>query len=200
MKTVVLHGELAEKFGAEWKLNVSSAAEAVRAIEANHPGFAQHIIDSDKQGVGYRVIVGEAPITVEEIPAPFSNRETLQIVPVIGGSKSGIFGIIAGIALIVASFIPGLNVAVWAGMSTTWASLAFSIGTSLLLGGVSQMLAGNPDTPKQDQAQAFEDKPSYYFNGAAESTNQGAPVAVGYGELIVGSHPISRGFEAENLI
>ncbi len=47
---------------------------------------------------------------------PLLPGTVIHIVPRMAGAKSGWFGVLAGAALIAASFIPGLNVAVWAGL------------------------------------------------------------------------------------
>jgi hypothetical protein len=74
--------------------------------------------------------------------------------------------------------------------STTLATVAFSVGVSLALGGIAQMLAPQPkfDGPQEEQ------QPSYVFNGAVNTTAQGQPVPVGYGRMIVGSAVIIGGF------
>lgn len=56
----------------------------------------------------------------------------VHIVPRMAGAKNGIWQVVAGAALIGASFIPGLNAVA--------AAVLFSAGTSMALGGVAQML------------------------------------------------------------
>lgn len=41
-----------------------------------------------------------------------------------------------------------------------------------------------------------ENKPSYNFNGAVNTTAQGNPVPLGYGRMIIGSAVISAGIYA----
>lgn len=204
MKQIKLHGDLATKFGEDWKLDVRNPGEAIRAIEANRPGFIQHILNSDKQGVGYRVVVGDRPLALEEVPAPFG-QETLHIVPVIGGAKSGGAMILLGAALIAISggsaailtttLIEGATVGVGA---MTLGGVAFTVGVSLVLGGVSQMLMKVPQAPSAQDVQ--EDLPSHFFNGPVNTGRQGSAIPVGYGTLLIGGIPISAGFTTENMI
>ena len=79
----------------------------------------------------------------------------------------------------------------------TFASIAMNLGLSMALGGISQMLAGNPATP--GPANAVTNLPSYAFNGAVNTAAQGNPVPICYGRLRVGSQVISTGLEATSL-
>ncbi len=187
LKTIRLGGALGREFGRVHRLAVANPAEAVRALCANFPRFRHYVIESDDRGVGYRVLVNKMALPkLEDIHHP-SGRGEIKIMPVIrGAAKGAIFEIIAGVALIAASFIPGLNVAVWAGASVTFASLAFSVGVSLVLGGISSLLSPHPKTPPQTQA-------SYLFNGPVNTSATGMPVPICYGNLIVGGAIISGG-------
>ena len=77
-------------------------------------------------------------------------------------------------------------------------SVAFAvgmIGASLLLGGVSMLLAGTPQIPGTDldKGESPEDVPSYFFRGAVNTSGQGRPVPVLIGRLKIGSHVASLG-------
>jgi len=193
---VILSGELAKRFGKRFELSISTPAEAIRALCANFKDFAAFVSDSEKRGVGYRVIVDKADIgTTDDIHNPFSR--TVRIVPVIMGAKSGVFQVIIGAALIAAAFWTGGVSLTAAGLAYSGLAgqLAFAIGTSLILGGISQMLAPMPKAGKP--AEAVNNQPSYVFNGPVNTTSQGQCVPVGYGRLIVGSAVISAGFTSD---
>lgn len=147
----------------------------------------------------YQVRIAGEDITEETLSArlhePLPPGAVIHIVPRMEGAKSGgLFQVIAGAALIVASFIPALNVAVWAGMAAlqgvTWASLAFSIGASLMLGGVAQMLAPKPQSPSLHSAD--NGKQNTYFSSLENMIAQGNPLPVLYGEMMTGSRRISQ--------
>lgn len=232
MNTVHLHGELGERFGREWQLEVSTPAEVFRAIEANRPGLRNFLIESSSQGVGYRVIVGERDIEVGELVHPLG-AASLTIVPVVAGAGKGLLGIVAGAALIY--FSGGMAAPlIAAGWSATAAamvgSVAMSVGISLVLGGVSQMLVKTPQAPPAAVMQeispmptdiaggavgsgsggggsitaaaaaaAPEAKNSYFFAGPLNRTQQGGPVPVGYGRLIIGSVVVGASVRIENI-
>jgi predicted phage tail protein len=70
-----------------------------------------------------------------------------------------------------------------------------------VLGGVVQMLTPVPSSKsgsQQEQA-STENKPSYLFNGGFNSTQQGLPVPVVYGQMLVGSSVITVGTWTEAL-
>lgn len=196
MKTIILNGQLGKTFGRRHRLDVRTAGEAVRALVANFPAIEKHLIET--KGVGYRVKLHDTPLQdLREIHHPVGGG-TITITPVIAGAGgNGLGQVLLGAALIAAAFIPGLNVAVWAGATTTWASVAFGVGVSLALGGVSQMLAPQPKS--QSPSERPENAPSYMFNGPVNTTAQGQPVPVGYGRLIVGGAVISAGLTTEEI-
>lgn len=143
----------------------------------------------------YQIRIAGEDVSEETLSArlhePLSPGAVIHIVPRMEGAKnSGLFQVIAGAALIVASFIPGLNVAVWAGMAATWSSLAFSIGASLMLGGVAQMLTPKPHSPSMHHAD--NGKQNVYFSSLDNMIAQGNPLPILYGEMLVGSRRISQ--------
>lgn len=206
MKTIYLLGELGKKFGRKHRLDVKTPAEAVRAFVANFPDFERYMIESGDRGVGYQVLAGATPIgNYDDIHNPTSDRESIRFIPTLtGAGGNGITSVLLGVALIAASFIPGLNVAVWstaAGVAgaATYASVAFGIGVSLALGGLAQMLTPTPKASSINTSPTAENAPSYAFNGPVNVTAQGNPVPIGYGRMIVGSAVISAGIVTEEI-
>ena len=63
MKTVYLHGPLGETVGREWRLNVKSPAEAIRAINVNTNGeFSDTLFSMAEQ----RALVGIVTLNEEK--------------------------------------------------------------------------------------------------------------------------------------
>ena len=56
-----------------------------------------------------------------------------------------------------------------------------------------------PDAQASEPSERPENKPSYSFNGAVNTTAQGHPVPVGYGRLVVGSAVISAGIDVDEV-
>ncbi|QDP47071.1 MAG: putative tail tip assembly protein I [Prokaryotic dsDNA virus sp.] len=194
MKTVMLYGSLGSQFGRVYRFEIQSPAEAVRALCATVKGFRQALSRGE-----YRVIVGgKSSLELNQVVHPISDRESIRIVPVVSGSGDGFGKILVGAALIGLSLaVPGFGAFTIAGQSFSVASIAGSIGFSLVLGGVSQMLFKPPKGP--DTAERPENKPSFIFNGAINTTRQGGIVPLCYGETVVGSQVISAGLSVEQL-
>lgn len=196
LRTVRLYGRLGTEFGRVHRLVVNSTAEAVRALCVVLPGFEAALASSSQNGVAYACFVGRRNIPEGELGHPVGNDD-IRIAPVPSGAKrGGLFQTVLGAALI--------GLAVWNPMG--WAALGakgaigtttmFSMGVSLAMGGVVQML-----TPQQ-KSLSTKDRPengaSYNFNGPVNTSAQGNPVAVLYGRMIVGSATISAGIFSED--
>lgn len=195
MIEVRLYGHLRARFGRGHRLDVSSPAEAVRALCAVVPGFKPHLLEHSEPG--YRVTVSRVPVDSEEqLHHPVGG--IIGIVPVVAG-RAGAGKILAGIALIVVSFfVPAAWGFAIGALQVSVSALAFNIGVSLVIGGVTQMLAGSPKAPTPSEQAS--NQPSYNFNGAVNVTGQGHPVPVCYGGPIrVGSQVISTGLSTAKL-
>lgn len=199
MKTVRLYGHLAKAFGRLHKLDVHTPAEAVRALCANFQGFQQHVIAHNLPG--YRVLVGKEPRDESGLHHG-GQSDFISIVPVVSGAGGSFGKILAGAALIgLSMWLPGVSTLgttlLWG--STTVGSLLGTIGFSLLLGGVSQMLFSPSKKSSSSDYEAADNKPSYNFNGAVNTVSQGNAVPLCYGLVTCGSQVISSGLSTEDI-
>lgn len=184
LRTIRIYGRLAKflkrrKFEAE----VATAAEAVRFLVTNFPQLEKHMGDQH-----YRVSVNGYDLSKDELHHPAGNE--IRIVPVLTGAGA-VGRILAGVALLVAAFaIPGF--AAWAG--PTAYGLIVGVGSSLVLGGVAQLLTPVPQIPQGIDKQN-DPRKSYSFSGIQQTSRQGVPVPIVYGETLVGSVVISAGID-----
>ena len=197
LRKIKLYGKLAKFIGHRvLEADVATAAEAVRFLLANWPELEAHMSDQH-----YRVSVGTYDIDLEELHHP-AGAAPISFVPVVAGAGA-VGRIIAGIALIaLAIALPGIGLAAGAKgaaviFGTTFSSISLGIGfagLSLVLGGVAQLLT---PTPKVPQGADNQDDPrkSYSFSGIQNTSRQGVPVPIVYGETIVGSVVISAGID-----
>lgn len=193
MRTIRLYGHLGKRFGRSHQLDVRTPAEAIRALSANFQSFAKVIADGE-----WRVLVGGKAQTIDQIQDPLA--ADISIVPAVGGA--GGFGkVVLGAALIAASFyLPGATYfSAASAFSIDAAAIASGIGTSLLIGGISEVLFAPPKASGADVKERPENRPSYVFNGAVNTTGQGNPVPLCYGRLRVGSQVISAGLFSEAI-
>ncbi|HDR1874522.1 tail assembly protein [Pasteurella multocida] len=204
IRKIRLKGELGKRFGKVHKLAVKTPAEAIRALCVLKEGFKEFLLNSEKHGIVYRFLVQREDIdgTPEEFQMQYGAKTEFHLIPVIRGSKrGGLFGLIAGAALIGLSIwnpaFLGLSTFGGTGMLANVATVPFMIGASLALGGISQLLTPIPkiDGPQERP----ENQPSYLFNGAVNTTQQGQPIPLLYGELIVGSAVVSAGLTDKEI-
>lgn len=191
MLTVTLYGFLAEKYGKTHRVDAKTPAEVIRAFCANFSDFKEQIIQ-DGQAF-YKIVAGRENRSDKD-SLHVGTSKTIKIIPIVGG-KSGLGKVILGAALIVASIY--LPVTPLIG-TMSLSSMAGSIGFSLVLGGISQMLFAPPKT-KMNMGERPENLPSYAFSGAINTTGQGNPVPLCYGRLRVGSQVISTGLSVAQL-
>lgn len=196
MITVILYGHLADKYGKRHKLDIKTPAEAIRALCANYKTFKDDLIQ-DGQAM-YRVLAGKEE-RADADGLHIGTAKSIKIIPVVAGA-GGLGKVLAGVALIWFSFaFPGFGAFNVLGQAFSVASIAGSIGTSLLLGGLSQMLSPAPKVSGSREATTAPGRPSFYFNGAINTTGQGNPVPVLYGRLRVGSQVISAGLDTVQI-
>nr|WP_306588150.1 tail assembly protein [Hafnia paralvei] len=162
-------------------------------------GFEACLLEAHKRGLTFAIFVGnERKRNIPEAEIEMTKgKEDIHLVPIIIGSKrGGLFQTILGVALIVAAtfFSGGLATAFTA--SGVWGGAMALTGTSMALGGVVQMLS--PQQAGIRMRQDPDNKPSYAFGGPVNSTAQGNPVAIGYGEREIGGAVISAGIYTED--
>ena len=189
LRKIRLYGQLAKFVGKRvLKADVATAAEAVRFLVANWPEIEKHMSNQH-----YRVSVGTYDLDENELHDPAGQQE-IRITPVLAGA--GAAGrIIAGIALVALSFIPGF--AAWAG--PTAYALISGVGASLLLGGVAQLLTPVPKT-SQGAGSDNDPKKTFNFSGIQQTSRQGVPVPCVFGLTLVGSVVISAGTDTVQVM
>lgn len=198
MQTIMLYGQLGQKFGRVHRYEVRTPAEAVRAMCATLKGFKQYVSDNRY----YRVLLaGKSELGEDDIVHPVSEKESIRIIPVVSGA-SGFGRVLAGAALIGLSLaFPAASATLQFGAfssSVSLSSLAMGVGASLLLSGVSSMLFA-PQSTNVDERERPENRPSFLFNGAVNTSRQGNPVPLCYGQMVVGSQVISSGLSVEQI-
>ncbi len=198
LRTIVLSGTLGKRFGRVHQLAVESAAEAVRALGVLLPGFNTFLNESRDKGLAFAVFYGKRNISESELRDPPSHND-IRIAPVVQGSKAaGLVQTVLGVALIAAAVFFAPAGAAGAGLLASGGAwgVAGAVGISLALGGVAQMIAG---TQKGlSSSESTDNTPSYNFSGIKNTTTQGNPVPLCYGEMTVGSALLSLSIVAED--
>jgi predicted phage tail protein len=204
MKVVKVYGALKKRLGkGRFEFNVDTPAEAMRALCANFPGLQKWFIDSEQDGVGYKVKVGKEQVGEDNIEAlhyPWSEKEVFSITPVLTGSGRGFGRFLFGALLIGASF---LIPSTWAigtfGISSPLVvqSMVKGLGAMMALSGVAEMISPTPPMPDMKQANTLQ---NFSFSGVTNTGQIGTPIPIAYGRLFVGSSVISSGLDVDQVI
>lgn len=193
LKTIRLYGVLGARFGRIHQLAIDSPREAIKALSVLYDGFEQFLANAHLKGLEFAVFKGKRNIAEDELHLDTS--EEIRIVPVIKGSKrGGFFQTVLGIAMIgLAAWNPA-----FLAMSASVNSALMMGGAAMAIGGVVQMLSPQPRglSVRQDA----DNKPSYAFGGAVNTTAQGNPVPLFYGldRREIGGAIISAGIYTED--
>lgn len=212
MRKVILHGRLRDRFGPEFALDVATAGEAFRALNANFPDrFLNEI------AVGsYYVIRGDEetgmPLEEEHLNSFALGQADLHIIPAIEGSQGGggrgkggvkaILGVaLVGIAVVMSGGLAGAGLAGFGaaaiplvgGLNISWGTIAL-FGLAMAVSGASSMLS-----PKEKPKDETKRDDSFSFAGPINTNEQGNPVPLIYGRVMTGGNPISSGIDIENI-
>ena len=213
MKVVKVYGALRKRLGqCRFEFDVATPAQAIKALCVNFPGLDKWLIDSEKDGVGYRVAVSKEKATEENVAPllmPFSDKEVFSITPVVTGAGRGTGAILIGAALIAVSLaVPGAGIAgtsflASAGGAATFgaglAAAAGSIGLSLVLGGVAQALSPQPEPTNLENGREAAQLESFSISNVVNTSRQGLPVPIAYGRVFVGSAVLSSGLDVDQV-
>ena len=215
-QVVRLLGDLGERYGAEHVYhNLRTPADAIKLLCINYPSFQAELISAHKVGVGYRVLQAGVDLNLNDLHLPIGQND-LIVTPVLVGQED--FGrALLGVGLIAAAivFAPagagflGLGAGATAGTFTLGAAASVaigSIGATLVLGSVTQMLSPQPElggvggvstrgefqaTRPESVNRGADGQQSYAYLGAQNTVGVGATIPVAYGKVLIGSHVIS---------
>ena len=211
MKVVKVYGALRKRLGqCRFEFDVATPAQAIKALCVNFPGLDKWLIDSEKDGVGYRVTVSKEKVTEENVAPllmPFSDREVFSITPVIAGAGRGTGAILLGAALIglaVATGGASLTFGVGgfgavAGASIGLSVAAGNIGVALVLGGIAQALSPQPEPTSLENGREAAQLESFSISNVVNTSRQGLPVPIAYGRVFVGSAVLSSGLDVDQV-
>lgn len=173
MKTVRLFGDL-EKFKAEWRLEVKTPAEALRAIDVQRDGFlaecdagnyAAILVDKDNPDLCRRV----GPQNAND---PWADEE-LWIMPVASGE-------------IVAPFVVAAFASIGVSVGTTFATIVaglLNVGLSMAFSAVANMLTSKKRNTTAPQQERPDNKPSFIADGVVNLTAAGHPHPILVGDV-----------------
>lgn len=189
MTNIHLIGSLGRRFGEKWTLDVRSPAEAIRAIDINLKGALSEYLSGPARNKPYKVALQkrENVIGADEVTHR-SGMGDIYIIPTIRGANSGLGKIVVGVGLLALAYFSagataGSSLAVLFGGATAQTTL-IGFGVSFLLGGITQALTPNPQSPTTQSN-------SFAFPGNSTSVVQGGCVPLLYGRALTTPVPIA---------
>jgi len=209
---IKLHGQLGKAVGKDnWNLAVSSVSEAIHAINTqtnNRLNKAFGKTNFEKFHVlinGRKVHIGADwdPNKVDiidkvknsELNLQSRSLKTIDIMPVIEFAGSDFLTVVLGALLIIAGVL--VTIGTLGGGALLGAALIVG-GIGVLSAGVINLLSKPPASEDFREIQNGG-KSSYLFSGPQNVINEGGPVPVGYGTLIVGSQVVSASYQITNI-
>lgn len=194
LREVRLYGALGRQFGRVFRLAVATPAEAVQALRAVLPGFERAFVGRDG-AQAYHVYVGRGALRRDigeaEAAAPVGATEPIRLVPAIEGAKrAGARQTIIGAILFVVGAVLSANGYGFVGKPL------MDLGVAMMIGGVIQLLSPQ----RKDKDDKIEGQASYAFDGPVNITEQGGPVPLAYGRVIIGSTVVSQGLSTTEIV
>lgn len=187
MKTLVLHGELRDKFGESFQMEIDTPADAMRLMEANFPGeFAKTM-----WGRSYAMYLDNRQVGEDHIFMACGDCD-IHLVPALEGSI-GLLDVLGFVLSIAVFAVAGpLGVAIFgAGIAASLFAGVLIIGTGALLSALVR--------PKTSQDRGVGEKGSFLFDGAVNLIEQGGPVPLVYGRARVGSVIVDAGLTISRI-
>jgi len=166
MTSIKLHGILAREYGSSFNFSLPNPKNVLEAIDCNKKGFIKRIIELQKQGFCYDIIINKKRVVEEEQISGIKNPKTIDLVPAIAGSGPAFFlPLVGGSALLA------------------------NIASALFFAVISYALTPKPEVEALE-IEADASKSSLIFTNTVNVASQGSPVPIGYGRLKVGSQVI----------
>ena len=208
LRTVKVYGHLAEHCGQSvFEALVRVPADAIKFLLCNFPELRSLMRDGY-----YKVAVGKYDLQLadhpEQLHYPMAADDVVKIIPVVSGAGGkGLGQILLGAALIGAAvFLAPAAAGVAAGttqagflgatgtgfLSASLSAAAGNLGLALALGGIATMITPVPKQPDSGEGQG-----GFAFSGLQNTSQEGIPVPVVYGEMIVGSVVLSTKLVAD---
>jgi len=186
-RNIYLKGKMGKLFGDHWTLNAATVQEAMHGIDVQRENkLTKYLTECTEAGIEFYVQKGEELLGYDNLNMELGKND-LIITPVPAGAGSFGDGLktIIGIALIiVAIFFPPAAGILGMSVAGTQAALMF-VGGLLTMNGIMGLM-----TPL-DPSEAGK---GHFFDGPVNTTKQGIPVPLLYGELIVGGTPMNFSF------
>ena len=192
LRKLTVYGRLRQFLGqSHFEVAVNNPRQAFAFLIANFPEVENHMTNQL-----YKVKMGGLEITEDLLE--IKGEGDIKIIPIAVGAKGvvlgGLFaagGAAAGAAT-AGFFATAIGGVVASGLT--------AIGTSMLIDGVTSIIAPTPKVPNFNAADSLSDndpnvQANFGFNSITNTTRAGVPVPIIYGQVFTGSIVISSGID-----
>jgi len=194
LKKIKVYGTLRKFLGqAEFEVDLNTPREAISFLVCNFKGIEKHMAEQF-----YTIQVGSKVISEDLLN--FRSQDDIKIIPVVHGN---IFGLLIGIGLKTLGGSVGTTLLGSKLLATVATTALTTIGTSMIVGGVTSLLAPQQNTmsaaSRQDSLDPSALASNYSFTGLTNISQAGIPVNLVYGEILVGSIVVSNGVDTVQI-
>ena len=206
LRTINLHGSLKKQFGPSFRFDVATASEALRALNCAFPGkFVEALRDGQ-----FKLVRGDKrsgmQLDLDLVMNLNLGMGELHLIPVAKGAMNqtakGTTKVVLGAVLVgtaiflsagtLAAPLAGLSAAVPGMLGITYGNIA-AVGLGLALAGASTLLS-KPAAPNP-----ASNNVSVGGGNIGNSGQQGNAIPLIYGEVLVGTIPISVSSDVEDI-
>tara|TARA_R110002020_G_scaffold126312_4_gene284041 strand:- start:405 stop:1016 length:612 start_codon:yes stop_codon:yes gene_type:complete len=160
MTQINLHGILAQEYQPSFFFKIDNPRDVLKAIDCNRRGFIKRLIDLQREGFIYDIIIDKKRIIKGQEMDCLKNPVRIDIIPTICGTG----------AVLTSAFFK-------------------AVAGAVISAAISYALTPKQDTPALEVS-AQASKGSLLFSNTVNVANQGAPLPLGYGRLKVGSQVV----------
>ena len=197
LKKIKVYGKLRQFLGKPYFMAaVKSPQQAMSFLIANFEGIQKHMNDQI-----YKVKMGGSVVTEEYLS--MSGEGDIQIIPIATGSLGAAVSVVTGIFSGAAAAATAVASVAGAILTSSVVTTALTtIGTSMIIGGITDLLS--PQNPVPDASSVSDIDPairgSYTFSGIQNVSSSGVPIPIIYGLVFSGSIIISSGTDSTQVV
>ena len=190
LRKLTVYGRLRQFLGqSHFDIAVNNPRQAFAFLIANFPEVENHMTNQL-----YKVKMGDLEITEDLLN--LEGKGDIKIIPIAVGAKGvalGALGVFGGGAVAATAFgATAIGGIVASGLT--------AVGTSMLIDGVTSIIAPTPKVPNFNAADSLSDndpnvQANFGFNSITNTTRAGVPVPIIYGQVFTGSIVISSGID-----
>lgn len=190
LRKLTVYGRLRQFLGqSHFEVAVNNPRQAFAFLIANFPEVENHMTNQL-----YKVKMGDLEITEDLLE--IKGNGDIKIIPVAVGAK----GIVLGGLLTAGGAAVGSTLLGSTLLATVVSSGLTAIGTSMLIDGVTSIIAPTPQVPNFNASDSLSDndpnvQANFGFNSILNTTRAGVAVPIIYGQVFTGSIVISSGID-----